>query len=350
MAMTARITHFALLVSLIGTHGSSALGQQYQPQPTGQQYAQPAGPQRQAQQPGRRSMQNAAQPQGYPSPAAQAGPRGASAIVPQNTPRLERRVSQTVNAPFQLTPAQQAEVDRVLKRWEEASKKHKRIVIEFNRFEIKPALAPPSNPNAPLHVDQGKADFTSSGKWLWSIRGEWVGSNVVEGQRAERIVFDGKSIYEYDYTEKVINQHILGEDMKGEDMVRAMLPFLFGTDMKHLKERYFIRLSKAPKEGEICIDAWPRFLDEARNYRSARMILDWAKMEPTGLRLTLPNGTDSYSYEFTKVDINPTNPLDPLNLLTDPFKVKAPSGWTTHVETMPADAQMSTRPAPGPTR
>ena len=346
--MMARITLIVFLVAAISILHNTAFGQQYQVPQTRQQYPQPAGPQRYTQQPAQSPAQTPAQSQ-YRGSAGQTVPQGASAIVPQNTPRLERRVPQTVQAPFQLTSAQQAEVDRVLKRWEDVSKTHKRIVIEFNRFEFKPALASAANPNAPLHVDQGRADFTSSGKWMWSIRGEWVGSKVVEGQRAEKMLFDGESIYEFDYAGKVVNQHILSEDMQGEDMVRAMLPFLFGTDMNELKRRYFIRLSKAPNEGQICIDAWPRFLDEARNYKSARMIVDWAKMEPTGLRLVLPNGTDSYSYEFTEVDINPKNPLDPLNLLSDPFKVKVPSGWTTHVEKL-ADTQVSSRPANGPTR
>jgi len=335
--MTARITLFAILVSLLGILADSALAQQYGPQQTRPQYSQPAGPQRQV------------PSQTYPAQTTQAAPAGASAVVPQNTPRLERRTPQTVNAPFQLNPAQKAEVDRVLKRWEETSKNHKRIVIEFNRFEIKPAFAPPGSPNTPIHVDQGKADFTADGKWLWTIRGEWVGSKVVEGQRAEKMVFDGESIYEFNYAEKVVNQHILGEGVKGEEMVRAMLPFLFGTEIRELKERYFIRLSKAPKEGQICIDAWPRFLDEARNYKSARMILDWAEMQPTGLRLTLPNGTDSYSYEFTKVDINPKNFLDPLNVISNPFEVRVPSGWKTHVEQMPGP-QVTNRPAAGATR
>ncbi len=342
--MTARITLFALLVSSIGIHGGLALGQQYQP--TGQQYAQPAGPQRYTQQP----AQSTAQTQGYRGQTGQRIPQDASAIVPQNTPRLERKASPTVHAPFQLNAADQAEVDRVLKRWEEVSRTHKRIVIEFNRWEFKPAFAPPSNPNAPIHIHQGKADFTSSGKWMWNIRSEWDGSKFVEGEGAERMVFDGKSIYEFDYSQNVVNQHILDENMKGEDMVRAMLPFLFGTDRDDLKKRYFIRLLKAPNEGEICIDAWPRTLEESRNYKNARMILNWVKMEPTGLMLTLPNGTDRYSYEFTKVDINPKNLLDPLKMLSaDPFKVKIPSGWKTHVERMP-DPQMANRPAADATR
>lgn len=340
--MKAPITLFAILLASLAIHGNTTFGQQYQPQPTRQQYSQPAGPQRYTQQP----TQRPAQAPGY---QGQAVPAGASAIVPQNKPTLQRKAPQTVSAPFQLSAAQQAEVDRVLKRWEEASKTHKRIVIEFNRFEFKPAFAPPSNPNAPIHIHQGKADFTSSGEWMWSILGEWDGSNVVEGQGAERMVFDGKSIYEFNYSEKVVNQHVLGDNMKGEDMVRAMLPFLFGTDMNDLKKRYLIRLQKASGEGQICIDAWPRTLEESRNFKRAQMIVDWAKMEPTGLMLTLPNGTDRYSYEFTKVDINPKNLLDPLNMLSNPFKVKIPSGWKTHVEQMP-DPQTANRAAAGATR
>ncbi len=349
--MTARITLYALLVSLIGI---SPIFGQYYPQQTGQQNPPTAsqqprqqyrqmGPQR----PTYPANQPTAPPQGaYRGTPGQPMPPGASAVVPQNTPTLQRRAPQPVASPFQLTPAEQAELDSVLKRWEAASLKHKRIKIEFNRFEFKPDFSPA--PGAPLHIDQGKTDLTSSGKWLWNITGEIVNQKLVEGQRAERMVFDGNSIYEFNYSTKTVTQHVLAEDMKGGDMIRAMLPFMFGTDVKKLKERYFIRLSKFPNlpEGHVCIDACPRFLDEARNYKNARMIVDMKKMEPTGLMLILPNGKDSYRYQFTKVDINPKNPLD---LINDPFKVKVSSGWKTYVEQMPGP-QVSNRPATGPTR
>ncbi len=274
-------------------------------------------------------------------------PPAGAAIVPQNTPTLQRRAPQGVNAAFpQLTPEEQAEVDSVLQKWEEASKTHKRIAIEFNRFEFKPAFAPANNPNAPLHIDRGNADFSSTGKWMWSIRGEWVNNKVVEGQRTELMVFDGKSIYEFNYPEKSVTQHILSDDMKGEEMIRAMLPFLFGTDMNKLKQRYFIRVLKLADEKTVCLEAWPRFQDEASNFRVARMIIDLSKMEPTGLKLTMPDGSNSYSYEFTKVDINPRSPID---LFNDPFKVKIPSGWSTHVEQMPA-AEVTNRPPASVTR
>ena len=121
--------------------------------------------------------------------------------------------------------------------------------------------------------------------------------------------------------------------------------------MNYLKERYFIRLSKAPpKKARFASTPGRVSLDEARNYKSARMILDWAKMEPkwTDARLA-PTVLTSYSYEFTKVDINPTNPLDPLNLLSKPFDVKVPSGWETHVDKMAAP-QMGNRPVDNTTR
>jgi hypothetical protein len=131
-------------------------------------------------------------------------------------------------------------------------------------------------------------------------------------------------------------------------MIRAMLPFLFGTDLRHLRDRYFIRLLKFPNlpEGHVCIDAWPRFLEEAQNYTNARMIVDMAKMEPTGLMLTIPGGKISYRYQFTDVHINPKNAIE---LINDPFKFKLPSGWKTYVEQMPG-VEVSNRPVAGPTR
>ena len=111
------------------------------------------------------------------------------------------------------------------------------------------------------------------------------------------------------------------------------------ADRNELKKRYFIRLTKLADKDAVCIDAWPRFQDEARNFKMARMMLDLSKMEPMGLLLMMPNGTDYYSYKFEKVDINPKNPLD---LLNDPWKVKIPAGWTTRVEQMPGP-QMGNR-------
>jgi hypothetical protein len=349
--MTARITHIALLVSLIGISYGSAFGQYY-PQQSGQQNPQAAGqqqygPQRPSYPPAQRPMQPPAPTQGpYQGAPGQPMPPGASAIVPQNTPTLERRAPHTANAPFQLTAAEQAEVDAVLKRWGEASQKHKRITLVFYRFENGP------NERAEIvqkHLDQGRADLTSSGKWLWHIQGEITDRGLVEGQREEKILCDGQSIYEFNFSGKTVTQHILAEDMRGDDMVRAMLPFLFGTDLRRLRERYFIRLLKFPNlpEGHVCIDAWPRFLEEAQNYANARMIVDMAKMEPTGLMLTIPGGKISYRYQFDQVHINPKNAIEIIN---DPFKFKLPSSdWKTYVEQMPA-AEMSNRPVAGPPR
>lgn len=268
-------------------------------------------------------------------PTGQAVPPNATAIAPQDK-TTQRRTLQTLKAPFQLTQAEQAQVDSVLTRWEQASQNHKRIVLEFNRFEFKRAFSVASN--TPMHIDRGEMGFTSSGEWMWHIDGEWVGEKLVEGQRAERMVFDGESVYEFDYRRKTVSQFILAEDQlimakaMNELMGRVWRPFLFAIDMADLKERFFIRLLKLPDKEQICIDAWPRRLEEARNCRNMRMIIDASKMEPVGLMVTLPNGTDDYRYQFTKVEINPTIPVD---LSHDPFKVKVPSDWRTYVVEIP---------------
>jgi hypothetical protein len=338
--MTARTTLLAVLVSLVAGSLSSAFGQQYAGQPR-QPYPQAAAAQQPVQQrPGypqgavRQPVQQPARPMGpvqgpYRVQPGRAVPPGASAVVPQNTPTLQRRAPQTMNSPFQLTPAQQAEVDTVLKKWEEASKTHKRIVIEFDRFETNPAFT--GGKDVPIHIVQGEADFTSSGKWMWYVRGELVNGKLVEGQLAERLVCDGKLVHEFNFRGKSVTQYVLGKETKSEDMVKVMLPFLFDAEAEKLKNRYFIRLLRFPNmpKEQVCIDAYPRYLDEARNFSNARMMVDLTKMEPTALMLTKPGrGTGSFRYKFDKVKINPNNPLE---LLNDPFKVKIPSGWTTQI-------------------
>jgi len=276
-----------------------------------------------------------------PAAAQPAAPAGAAAVVPQNVPTLQRRAPASIRQTFQLTPADQGVVNDVLNRWEELSKDHKRLSIKFNRFEFNATFA--ESPNKPIHIDHGEARFEAPDKWLWEIKGEYVDGKLVEGQRAERFVCDGKSIHEFNYNDKTVTQHMLANDTSGTDLIKSVLPFLFGPKADDLNRRYAIRLIAFPglPKDHICIDAWPRFQQEARNYNNAQLILRWSDMQPTGMRLVLPTETDKISYEFTEVKINDNNPL---NLLNDPFKVKAPSGWTLHVEQMPS-AQVGARPA-----
>ncbi len=268
---------------------------------------------------------------GEREPERQARPTGKTVPVPQDTPVFQHRARQALPPPFELTQTEQAQVDSVLKKWEEASRKHERVALEFYRFEYKPAFARASN--TPIHIDKGEMGFTSSGKWTWRIRGEWVGDEFIEGQRAARMVFDGESIYEFNYREKTVSQFILAEQgilakAMNEIMARHFRPFLFASDMKDLKNRFFIRLLELPNDKQVCIDVWPRFLEDARYSRRTRMILNTSNMQPVGLMNTLPNGTDRYAYQFTKVEINPTIPVDP-------FETDIPPDWMTRVEELP---------------
>lgn len=346
-----RITILAILAILVGgSHGSARAQQPYYAQPPAPAYNQPAS------QPGAQRVQASPQPaqpthpsqipQSLPASQPSAGQPmspGPASIVPRSTPTLERQAPlTTASAPFQLTPNQEAQVDEVLQQWEEASKKRQRFACEFFRFDFVPAFS--SSPDVPLHIDQGEACFSAPDKWMFAIHGEYVENKLVEGQRAERWVCDGNSIYEFDYPGKTVIQHRLSDDMKGEDLVRALLPFLFNPDHANLKSRYFIRLVNFSglAEGHVCIDAWPRYQDEARNFRNAQVIIRLADMQPTAMMLVMPNGTDSHRYQFTKVKINSNNLLD--RFLNDPFQVKIPVGWKKHVEQIPA-AEVGNRPA-----
>lgn len=341
------ITIFAILVG--GSHGSARAQQPHYAQPPAPAYNQSAsqpGAQRAEASPQSvqsthpsRNLQTSLVSQ--PSGGQPISP-GPASIVPRNTPTLERREPlATASAPFHLTPDQQAQVDEILTQWDEASRKRHRFACEFFRFDFVPAFS--SSPDVPLHIDQGEACFSAPDKWMFAIHGEFVENKLVEGQRAERWVCDGKSIYEFDYPGKTVIQHRLSDDMKGEDLVRALLPFLFNPDHASLKSRYFIRLVNFSglAEGHACIDAWPRYQDEARNFRNAQVIIRLADMQPTAMMLVMPNGTDSHRYQFTKVKINSNNLLD--RFLNDPFQVKIPVGWKKHVEQIPA-AEVGNRP------
>ncbi len=273
-------------------------------------------------------------------PALGQRPQGAGAIVPPNQPRLQlRRPAQIPGAPFQLTPPQQAQVAAVLNAWEKKSSQVVRFETSFYRFEYDATFG---QADKPLHMDLGEAKYAAPDRgmfrtvgemvdWQW-IEGRPSGGRLVEGQRAEQWVCDGKSIFAYDFQRKLVTQHKLPPELQGRSIVDGPLPFLFGAEAKKLQRRYWVRLvTPAPvQSSQVWIDAWPRFQTEAASFRNAQVILSLPQMQPLGIKIYQPGGRQATAYQFFNVKINDNNLLGFLK--GDPFKGKVPRGWQKVVE------------------
>lgn len=198
-----------------------------------------------------------------------------------------------------------------------------------------------------------QAKFTEIGtiKYAAPDRGEFcVTTAVINGNkmpidpaRADHWICDGKSIFEYSPQKKQVIEHKLPPEVQGKAIANSPLPFLFGAEAKNLKQRYFIRIvTPADEKGQIWLEAYPRYQQDAANFHHAVFIIKNEGMSPFYLKLVQPNEKDYTSYQFFDIVVN-----DPLRLFKgDPFRAHVPLGWQMIPDDAPPAAQ-ARRPADG---
>lgn len=299
------------------------------PQPQDGRYARPAG---QPTAPG--------QPVGPAVPTLQRRP-------PAGQPQYPAQAGQALGprAPFQLNPQQQAQVDQVLAAWEARSSNIKRFESGFTRFEYDPVFG---DERTPRFVEQGELKYAAPDKGVFRVAQDIQGGKPepVHPSRAEHWICDGKSVFQYDFTKEQLVEHKLPPGMQGKAIANSPLPFLFGLEAAKLKQRYFVRVTTpADVQGQVWLEAYPRFQADAANFRRAEIILSQDDMLPMALQMYMPNGKNRKVYTFRDIKINAANPLDPLGIFADaPFRPQLPRGWKWVVEEAPGSTQAA-RPA-----
>ena len=291
----------------------------------------------------------AAQPQyGRPARPGQpgAGPQYPAAqpeaLIPRD-PTLHRvRPQRVPGAPFTLTAQQQADLDRMLIRWEQHGAGVRKFECDFTRFDYDGVFNSGDQPSAIL---KGEICYAAPDKGLYEVKGAMVGYRWINGQaeggqfvkdrEAERWICDGQSIFEYDYQNKRLVQYRLPPELQdGRALSEGPLPFVFGAKADYVKQRYFLRLlTSEGSQGHIWLEAYPKFQADAANFRKATLILTATSMQPYGLETVLPNGKSRTVYHFARPKVNARNPLDPVGVFENNWlHVRTPLGWTKVVE------------------
>ncbi|NQU21530.1 MAG: hypothetical protein HQ567_09620 [Candidatus Nealsonbacteria bacterium] len=203
-----------------------------------------------------------------------------------------------LQAPWQLDSEEQAALDRVLQAREAKNVDLKAFASRFTRWEYDPIFGPS---NAPRFVDEGEIEYVAPDKMVFRIlKTHKDGQTVpIEPERAEHWVRDGKSLYYHDHeTEKLTELQL---PPSWQEKVCNWGPFLllFETKAERLKELFFIRIVTPPgAEGEIWLEAYPRFEEEACNFKRAELILKTKDMMPSAMQYYAPNGKNRTAYAF----------------------------------------------------
>lgn len=249
--------------------------------------------------------------------------------------------------PFTLTPQEEAQLDRLLKAWEQKSKDVKTFDCSFKRWEYDPVFPKPNaDPNAPANIDLGILKYAAPDRGVFRVLHNETPEgkqSPIEEDRADHWICDGKSVFQYIPKQKQLVEHKLPPEMQGKAIVDGPLPFLFGADAQKLRQRYFLRIIPSPPErkNEVWLESYPRYQADAANFRSAILALTIPDMTPKALQILQPNGKSRTSYEFYDIVLN-----DPLRLFQgNPFQAFTPRGWQMIVDD--SAAQQAGKPGGG---
>ncbi|GAB4127381.1 hypothetical protein JCM17478_09190 [Thermopirellula anaerolimosa] len=272
-------------------------------------------------------------PSGYAPPSAAPAP-GATAVVPGQAASPHPTL---LPPPFVLSPAEQAQLERVLKAWEERSAAIKTFECDFTRWEFDPVSG---NPSEPARISRGKILYAAPDKGLFRVDEEAREGRFQPAVLPERWLCDGRSIYEYRFETKQVVETVLPPELRGKAITEGPLPFLFGASAESLLRRYYMRIiTPSNVRDEIWLEAHPKYQQEAANFLKAELILKLPNMEVFALQLFYPSAHPSTQarkvYQFERLKVNA---VDPLRIFKeDPFKPNLPDRtWSQTVESSSA--------------
>lgn len=323
-----------------GTYPAAGQAQSAQPQPS--QYPQ-------------QPSQGYGAQQG-PQPAGQ-GTQGS--VTPQQiAAEMQREPAVPVN-PFNVSAAEVAWIDGVLKKWETDSDTVKTFYAEFERDEFN-QFGPPGMPMKRergklgyITPDQGSYEITDSRVWQPAQQqqppapGEAAqpqGSYVKqEGVKGDHWVCDGKHVYEHRFNTKQLVVIPIPPDMQGKEIVNGPLPFLFGAKAEDLKQRYWFRVARElcdEKFTRIGIHAKPKFQADLANFTDVYVILRNEPKEllmPMSMRLVSPDRSHAdYRFNLKEARINARLDQWFSGMFLAP---RTPFGWTRVDEPLQQSAQ-----------
>jgi TIGR03009 family protein len=224
-------------------------------------------------------------------------------LVPRAPQQPAAQQPQTPQPPFTLTPQEEAEVDRSLGLWEQHNRDVKTFDCRFKRWTYDVVFGPAGQAK---FIDLGVLRYSAPDKGMFQVEAtERDGKAVaVENARTEHWISDGKSIFEFNPGKKQLIEHKLPVELQGQAIADSPLPFLFGAKAQKLKQRYFIRLIPTNTADQVCLEAFPRYQQDAANFHHAQFIINTRDMSPFALKLIQPNEKDHMVYQFYDTVVN----------------------------------------------
>ena len=236
-------------------------------------------------------------------------------IVPQG----DGTASRPLQAPFILSPEQQAQTDAVLQTWERFSTSIQTFETRFTRIMYIPSFENANQMESKSEI--GELRYESPDHGMFAV-------STPDGSPTEKWLCNGKMIFEYKFSQKEIDQHNLPPEMQGRGITQGPLPFLFGASADELKRRYYIRQTQPPagqaRPGQVWIEAYPKTVEDAAEFERAEMIMSFQPVvRPLAIKLHKVNREQHvYIFDLKEMKVNKTQILPSFWTPTVADKVK----------------------------
>ncbi|HEX4131040.1 MAG TPA: TIGR03009 domain-containing protein [Pirellulales bacterium] len=227
-------------------------------------------------------------------------------------------------APFVLTPQEQANLDLLLRAWEHHSGLIQTFSCEFTKHEYDAVWV--EKPPFRKSKSEGELKFAKPDKGMYRI----VAIDGKKTDEGDHWVCDGKAVYVKDYSTKEVKETRLPPELQGKSIADGPLPFVFGIEAEKLKKRYWMRIiTPADVKGQVWLEAYPKYAHDAANFRHIEVALSDTDLTPLAIQIYQPQDespkkkvTDVYSLrkitkngmvdrflEFTRNFVSPSTPL-----------------------------------------
>lgn len=291
--------------------------------------------------------------QGYGPPGGQ-NPAAASLPMAGQAPVAGGNVG---GAPFELSPRQAADIDFLLRAWQQRSSQVQTLTCKFRCWEYDPAFGPAGRARtisegviAFAAPDKGDYEVTSVLQWMPNAGNPAEGTYQPSELGRDHWKCDGKAIYEYRPQTKELIEHRLPPEAQGKAISDGPLPFIFGVEAEKMKARYWLRIITPPdRQGEIWLEAWPKYQQDKANFEYVELILSNQDLLPQGLQMHLPNGQPgargrrSFVFEETVVN-SPGHKVQ--NFFGVFSNTSTPLGWKRIVKEPPSEPPAGSQPFP----
>lgn len=277
-----------------------------------------------------------------PNPATDAPLRPPGAVAaPPRTRAVQVLVPDWAD---KLPPEHIKYLDGVLKYWEFKSNQIQKFRCSFERWSYNPGGFGPTDPNTPYSHSTGSIKYERPDKGLFKVDtinfytppktpGQQPTFEPRPGEFGEHWVCDGKAIFEFRPAQKQLAEIKLPPEMQGKAIANGPLPFLFGAEADQLKKRYWMRVI-TPKgaNNQYWIEAWPKYQNDAANFRKVEVILNVTDFLPDAMQLFSPAGQERTVFQFSERKMNGSVD-EVLDIFRKSFyKPDLPSGWRKVME------------------